>query len=98
MNAMEKTEPNINPANINPESQDIAELKAKILPSYKRWSAMVKALMKALMLSQEQLSQEQKESKESQWQQERQSLRVEQLKLAFDRQFAKRSEAIKALR
>ncbi len=56
---------------INPESQDIAELQA---------------MVKALMLSQEQ--------KESQWQQERQSL-LEQLKLAFDRQFAKRSEALK---
>ncbi|MEZ9561720.1 IS66 family transposase zinc-finger binding domain-containing protein, partial [Vibrio splendidus] len=62
---MEKT------PNINPESQDIAELQA---------------MVKALMLSQEQ--------KESQWQQERQSL-LEQLKLAFDRQFAKRSEALK---
>ncbi|MEZ9362676.1 IS66 family transposase [Vibrio cyclitrophicus] len=62
---MEKT------PNINPESQDIAELQA---------------MVKTLMLSQEQ--------KESQWQQERQSL-LEQLKLAFDRQFAKRSEALK---
>ncbi|MEZ8481188.1 IS66 family transposase, partial [Vibrio splendidus] len=53
---MEKT------PNINPESQDIAELQA---------------MVKALMLSQEQ--------KESQWQQERQSL-LEQLNLAFDRQ------------
>lgn len=65
MNAMKKT------PNINPESQDVAELQA---------------MVKALMLSQEQ--------KESQWQQERQSL-LEQLKLAFDRQFAKRSEALK---
>ncbi len=32
--------------------------------------------------------------KESEWKQERQSL-LEQLKLAFDRQFAKRSEALK---
>ena len=46
--------------NINPESQDVAELQA-----------MVKALMAS-----------------------RQSL-LEQLKLAFDRQFAKRSEALK---
>ncbi|MFS1942531.1 IS66 family transposase zinc-finger binding domain-containing protein [Vibrio lentus] len=52
---------------INPESQDIAELQA-----------MVKALM----------------ASENQWKQERQSL-LEQLKLAFDRQFAKRSEALK---
>ncbi|MEZ9292415.1 IS66 family transposase [Vibrio lentus] len=57
--------------NINSESQDITELQA---------------MVKALMLSNEQ--------KESQWQQERQSL-LEQLKLAFDRQFAKRSEALK---
>ncbi len=57
--------------NINPESQDVAELQA-----------MVKELL-AL----------QKHS-ESQWKQERQSL-LEQLKLAFDRQFAKRSEALK---
>ncbi|MFL7039384.1 IS66 family transposase [Vibrio lentus] len=56
---------------INPESQDIAELQA-----------MVKAMVKALMAS------------ENQWKQERQSL-LEQLKLAFDRQFAKRSEALK---
>ncbi|WP_253650858.1 IS66 family transposase [Vibrio sp. Y29_XK_CS5] len=48
---------------INPESQDIAELQA-------------------LMAS------------ENQWKQERQSL-LEQLKLAFDRQFAKRSDALK---
>ncbi|NMU18779.1 IS66 family transposase, partial [Vibrio parahaemolyticus] len=53
--------------NINPESQDVAELQA-----------MVKALM----------------SEKNEWQQERQSL-LEQLKLAFDRQFAKRSEALK---
>lgn len=53
--------------NINPESQDVAELQA-----------MVKALM----------------ASESQLQQERQSL-LEQLKLTFDRQFAKRSEALK---
>ncbi|HFG2029827.1 TPA: IS66 family transposase [Vibrio cholerae] len=59
---------------INPESQDIAELQA-----------MVKALMS-----------EQKgwQEKEAQWQQERQSL-IEQFKLALDRQFAKRSEALK---
>ncbi len=61
MNAMKKT------PNINPESQDVAELQA-----------MVKALM----------------ASESQLKQERQSL-LEQLKLAFDRQFAKRSEALK---
>ncbi|CAM2995191.1 IS66 family transposase [Vibrio rarus] len=53
--------------NINPESQDIAELQA-----------MVAALM----------------SEKNDWKQERQSL-LEQLKLAFDRQFAKRSEALK---
>lgn len=53
--------------NINPESQDIAELQA---------------MVKTLLASQEQ------------WQQERQSL-LEQLKLAFERQFAKRSEALK---
>jgi hypothetical protein len=53
--------------NINPESQDVAELQA-----------MVKALM----------------SEKNGWAQERQSL-LEQLKLAFDRQFAKRSEALK---
>jgi transposase len=53
--------------NINPESQDVAELQA-----------MVKALM----------------ASESRSKQERQSL-LEQLKLAFDRQFAKRSEALK---
>ena len=53
--------------NINPESQDVAELQA-----------MVKALM----------------ASETQWKQERQSL-LEQLKLAFDRQFARRSEALK---
>ena len=52
---------------INPESQDVAELQA-----------MVKALM----------------ASENQWKQERQSL-LEQLKLAFDRQFEKRSEALK---
>ncbi len=54
---------------INPESQDIAELQA-----------MVKDLMS-----------EQKgwQEKEAQWQQERQSI-IEQLKLALDRQFAKR--------
>jgi transposase len=57
--------------NINPESQDVAELQA---------------MVKALMASQKQ--------KESAWKQERQSL-LEQLKLAFDRQFAKRSEALK---
>ncbi len=53
--------------NINPESQDVAELQA-----------MVAALM----------------SEKNEWKQERQSL-LEQLKLAFDRQFAKRSEALK---
>ncbi len=53
--------------NINPESQDVAELQA-----------MVKALM----------------ASEIQLKQERQSL-LEQLKLAFDRQFARRSEALK---
>ncbi len=52
---------------INPESQDVAELRA-----------MVKTLL----------------ASETQWKQERQSL-LEQLKLAFDRQFAKRSEALK---
>ncbi len=52
---------------INPESQNIAELQA-----------MVKTLI----------------SEKSEWKQERQSL-LEQLKLAFDRQFAKRSEALK---
>ncbi|TOK36755.1 IS66 family transposase [Vibrio parahaemolyticus] len=52
---------------INPESQDVAELQA-----------MVKALL----------------SEKTEWKQERQSL-LEQLKLAFDRQFAKRSEALK---
>ncbi|EOS8318727.1 IS66 family transposase zinc-finger binding domain-containing protein [Vibrio parahaemolyticus] len=57
--------------NINPESQDVAELQA---------------MVKALMASQKQ--------KESEWKQERQSL-LEQLKLAFDRQFARRSEALK---
>ena len=61
INAMKKT------PNINPESQDVAELQA-----------MVKLLM----------------SEKSEWKQERQSL-LEQLKLAFDRQFAKRSEALK---
>ncbi len=60
-NTMKKT------PNINPESQDIAELQA-----------MVKLLM----------------SEKNEWKQERQSL-LEQLKLAFDRQFAKRSEALK---
>lgn len=45
---------------INPESQDVAELQA-----------MVKALL----------------SEKTEWKQERQSL-LEQLKLAFDRQFA----------
>ncbi|MEZ9754285.1 IS66 family transposase, partial [Vibrio splendidus] len=53
--------------NINPESQDVAELQA-----------MVAALM----------------SEKNEWKQERQSL-LEQLKLAFDRQFAKRSEVLK---
>ncbi|MCC4854091.1 IS66 family transposase zinc-finger binding domain-containing protein, partial [Vibrio lentus] len=53
--------------NIDPESQDVAELQA-----------MVAALM----------------SEKNEWKQERQSL-LEQLKLAFDRQFAKRSEALK---
>ncbi|WP_284186116.1 IS66 family transposase [Vibrio algivorus] len=48
--------------------------------------AELQAMVKSLMASQKQ--------KESQWQQERQSL-LEQLKLAFDRQFAKRSEALK---
>ncbi|MGR5178411.1 transposase domain-containing protein [Vibrio parahaemolyticus] len=43
-------------------------------------------MVKALLLSQDQ--------KESQWKQERRSL-LEQVKLAFDRQFAKRSEALK---
>ncbi len=57
--------------NINPESQDVAELQA---------------MVEALMASQKQ--------KESEWKQERQSL-LEQLKLAFDRQFAKRSETLK---
>ncbi|KIT54373.1 hypothetical protein H334_21905 [Vibrio parahaemolyticus 901128] len=57
--------------NINPESQDVAELQA---------------MVKALMASQKQ--------KESEWKQERQSL-LEQLRLAFDRQFARRSEALK---
>ena len=61
MNIMKKT------PNINPESQDVAELQA-----------MVAALM----------------SEKNDWKQERQSL-LEQLKLAFDRQFAKRSEALK---
>ncbi len=56
---------------INPESQDVAELQA---------------MVKALLVEQKQ--------KEAQWKQERQSL-LEQLKLAFDRQFAKRSEALK---
>lgn len=59
---------------INPESQDIAELQA-----------MVKALMSEKNALQK---------KEVQWQQERQSL-IEQFKLALDRQFAKRSEALK---
>ncbi|MCA2019008.1 IS66 family transposase, partial [Vibrio tritonius] len=59
---------------INPDSQNIAELQA-----------MVKALMS---------EQEAWQQKESQWQQERQSL-IEQFKLALDRQFAKRSEALK---
>ena len=53
--------------NINPESQDVAELQA---------------MVKTLMLE------------KSEWKQERQSL-LEQLKLAFDRQFVKRSEALK---
>jgi len=66
---MKKTTPDI-----NPDSQNIAELQA-----------MVKALMS------EQAAWQQKES---QWQQERQSL-IEQFKLALDRQFAKRSEALK---
>ena len=44
--------------------------------------AELQAMVKALMAS------------ENQWKQERQSL-LEQLKLAFDRQFAKRSEALK---
>ncbi|MDO6528246.1 IS66 family transposase, partial [Motilimonas sp. 1_MG-2023] len=48
--------------------------------------AELQAMVKALMASQKQ--------KESEWKQERQSL-LEQLKLAFDRQFAKRSEALK---
>ena len=43
--------------------------------------AKLQAMVKALMAS------------ENQWKQERQSL-LEQLKLAFDRQFAKRSEAL----
>lgn len=47
--------------------------------------AMVKALMSEQKSWQE---------KESQWQQERQSL-IEQFKLALDRQFAKRSESLK---
>ncbi|TLS78181.1 IS66 family transposase [Photobacterium damselae subsp. damselae] len=46
----------------------------------------LQAMVRALLASQKQ--------SESQWQQERQSL-LEQLKLAFDRQFAKRSEALK---
>ncbi|WP_123015334.1 IS66 family transposase [Vibrio zhugei] len=66
---MKKTTPDI-----NPDSQNIAELQA-----------MVKALMS---------EQEAWQQKESQWQQERQSL-IEQFKLALDRQFAKRSEALK---
>ena len=53
--------------NINPASQDIAELQA-----------MVRMLMSA----------------KKEWEQERQSL-IEQFKLALDRQFAKRSEALK---
>lgn len=53
--------------NINPESQDVAELQA-----------MVEALL----------------ASETQLKQERQSL-LEQLKLAFDRHFAKRSETLK---
>ncbi len=48
--------------------------------------AELQAMLKALLVEQKQ--------KESQWQQECQSL-LEQLKLAFDRQFAKRSEALK---
>ncbi|WP_283129815.1 IS66 family transposase [Enterovibrio norvegicus] len=46
----------------------------------------LQAMVKALMSEQKQ--------KEAQWQQERQSL-IEQFKLALDRQFAKRSEALK---
>ncbi len=60
MNAMKKT------PDINPESQNIAELQA-----------MVKTLV----------------SEKKAWQQERQSL-IEQFKLALERQFAKRSEAL----
>lgn len=60
MNAMKKT------PDINPESQNIAELQA-----------MVKTLVSEKMA----------------WQQERQSL-IEQFKLALERQFAKRSEAL----
>ena len=59
---------------INPESQDIAELQA---------------MVKALMSEKNEL-----QKKEAKWQQERQSL-IEQFKLALDRQFAKRSEALK---
>lgn len=59
---------------MNPESQDIAELQA---------------MVKALMSEKNELK-----KKEAQWQQERQSL-IEQFKLALDRQFAKRSEALK---
>ncbi len=68
MNAMKKT------PDINPESQDIAELQA---------------MVKALMSEKNEL-----QKKEAQWQQERQSL-IEQFKRALDRQFAKRSEALK---
>lgn len=60
MNAMKNT------PDINPESQNIAELQA-----------MVKTLVSEKMA----------------WQQERQSL-IEQFKLALERQFAKRSEAL----
>ncbi len=46
-------------------------------------------MVKALMSEKNAL-----QKKEAQWQQERQSL-IEQFKLALDRQFAKRSEALK---
>lgn len=49
----------------------------------------LQAMVKALMSEQKRW-----QEKESQWQQERQSL-IEQFKLALDRQFAKRSESLK---
>ncbi len=61
---------------------DIMKKTPNITPRCCRASAMVRALL---------VSQKQSEY---QWQQERQSL-LEQLKLAFGRQFAKRSEALK---